>query len=149
MRQETGVFIITVFAAPVPLRPGPADISVLVQDRTSQNPVLDAEVFIQTVQATHAQAQNKLLYAASLNLDSPGEWKYSVSVRKGPQESQLTGRLQVAPAQAKIASYWPYLALPPIAILLFLIQGQTDHSRISARISGRISRRITSSPPPP
>src|SRR5271154_2989462 len=78
MRQETSVFIITVFAAPVPLRPGPADISVLVQDRTSQNPVLDAKVFIQTVQATHAQAQNKLLYAASLNLDSPGEWKYSV-----------------------------------------------------------------------
>jgi hypothetical protein len=39
-RQESGPFVITVFAAPVPIRAGPIDVTVLVQRRDSLEPVL-------------------------------------------------------------------------------------------------------------
>jgi hypothetical protein len=69
-----------------------------------------------TVPATHAQAQNKLLYAATVTAKSPGPLHYSVSVL---QES-LQGTLQVEPPSAKLDAYWPYLALPPFAVGLFI-----------------------------
>jgi hypothetical protein len=122
-RQETGAFVITVFVAPVPLRAGPIDLSLLLQDRITLNPILDAQVWVQLgeqrVQATHQQAQNKLLYAASFHLDRPGEWQYSVSVRRGPLDGALAGRLAAGPPVAKLESYWLNLAIPPLAIALF------------------------------
>jgi len=44
LRQDTGPFMVSVFTAPQPLRAGPADVSVLVQDRASTEVLLDAEV---------------------------------------------------------------------------------------------------------
>src|ERR1051326_2312329 len=55
LREQAGSFVVTVFAAP-------ADVSVMVQNRTSQRPVLDAAVSIRIgdgeLRATHEQAQN-------------------------------------------------------------------------------------------
>ncbi len=45
-RQESGPFVITLFAAPVPLRSGPIDLTVLVQTRDTLEPVVAAEVSI-------------------------------------------------------------------------------------------------------
>lgn len=42
--REASPFLITVFAAPAPLRAGPVDMSVLVRDAFSGQPILDAEV---------------------------------------------------------------------------------------------------------
>lgn len=39
-----GPFLITVFAAPAPLRAGPVDLDVLVRDARTGQPILDAEV---------------------------------------------------------------------------------------------------------
>ena len=41
---QAGPFLVTAFAAPAPLRAGPVDLSVLVRDAQSGQPVLDAEV---------------------------------------------------------------------------------------------------------
>ena len=73
LHQEVGPFVVTVFSAPGPLRAGPVDISVLVQDRASGQPVLDGEVLVclkregaitLVERATRELAQNKLLYSA-------------------------------------------------------------------------------------
>jgi len=123
LQQQAGPFLITVFASPVPAQVGPVDLSVLVQDRNSLNPVLDAVVSLQIgeeiVPATHALAQNKLLYAGTVNLNEPRDWKYSVSARRNSIETKVAGTLRVDPSAAKLDAYWRYLALPPFAIALF------------------------------
>src|ERR1044071_736866 len=70
--QRTGPpFTITVFSTEMPLRPGPADLSVLLEQPDSHSPILDAEVFMELqheagmiirTEATRSQARNKLLY---------------------------------------------------------------------------------------
>jgi hypothetical protein len=132
LQQQAGAFLITVFASPVPARVGPVDLSVLVQDRISLRPVLDATVSVQiddqVIPATHAQAQNKLLCAATITANRPGPLNYKVSV----MSNSLAGTLTVDAAAPKLQAYWSYLALPPFAICLFtlhqLLQRQKGRS---------------------
>ena len=42
--EPSGTFVVGVFSTPEPLRVAPADLSVLVLERTGGNPVLDASV---------------------------------------------------------------------------------------------------------
>ena len=128
-RQEAGPFVVTVFAAP-------AELSVLVQNRETLEPDLEATVSIRlqhgdtdvTSQATREQAHNKLLRATAVNLDAPGEWRYTVTVNRAGTQATVTGTMNVAPVKPKLASYWSYFAFPPVCIALFAI-----HQRLRAR----------------
>ena len=90
LRKEGRTMLITVFAAPSPLSVGPADISVLLQDRNGLEPILDADVSVQLrsdvsgldIQSrlTRQQAQNKLLYAAPVTLSESGKWELAATV---------------------------------------------------------------------
>ena len=127
LHEESGPLSITVFASPSPLRAGLVDFSVLVQDRESLESVLDAVVAIQlsheastiTASAAHAQAQNKLLYAATVNLPDPGDWKYSVTVQHGANRATVSGSTPVAGAQEGISSHWAVIAFAPLCMLIF------------------------------
>jgi hypothetical protein len=44
LHQDAGPFTITLFAAPQPLQAGPADLSVMVQDRSSGEVLLDSMI---------------------------------------------------------------------------------------------------------
>jgi hypothetical protein len=116
LRQESGLFAITVFLTA-------SDMSVLVQDRITLQPVLDAEVVIRIgdtwVKATHENAQNKLLYAAALPAGETGESNFTVDVNHGTTAS---GTLNIAPAAPMLATNWEYVAVPPVFILLFAIR---------------------------
>src|SRR2546425_1814223 len=78
LRKEAGPLVITVFSSPAPLSAGPVDISLLLQNRTGLEPVLDATVSLVLradtsgteirARPTREQAQNKLLYAAPVTL---------------------------------------------------------------------------------
>ena len=138
-RQESGPFVITVFAAPVPLRAGPLDLTVLVQTRDALEPVLDANVSIRldgdsqiVAAATRSQAQNKLLYAATLNLPHPGEWKYTVSVQSALGQAAISGGFQAGPPSPPLTSYWFYLAIPLVLIAIFVL-----HQWLSRRSAPR------------
>jgi FixH len=130
MQRSSGRFVITVFTAPVPLRAGPADISILIQDRNSHHPVLDAEVTMSLYQegreaikaeARREQATNKLLYAALVSLPEAGRWKIEVTVVRNSEETRISGVMMVAPPLPFLLAYWWTLALPPVAIGLFVI----------------------------
>ena len=133
-RQDAGPFVITVFAAP-------AELSVLVQNRETLEPDLEATVSIRlqhgdsdvTVRATRKQAHNKLLRAAAVNLDDPGEWRDTVTVSRAGIQASVTGTLNVAPVKPKLASYWSYLAFPPVCIALFAV-----HQRLRVRQLRRV-----------
>jgi hypothetical protein len=129
-RKQAGSLLITVFGAPVPLRAGVADLSVLVQNVRDTSAVLDAEVDLTlsragemeiSLPATRAQATNKLLYAAYPVLPSAGEWRLNVQVKSLGRLVAVDGAIVVTPRQTSVIAYWPYIAFVPIAIVLFLV----------------------------
>ena len=129
IQQEAGPFRITVFSAPEPLRAGNADLSVLVQRREGDAPVLGAEVAFRLdgpppappieARATHDAATNKLLYAAIVAIPAPGSWTLHATVRDGADTADVAGEIAVAPRAPRLETLWPYLAAPPLVVLLF------------------------------
>ena len=129
LHQEVGPFVVTVFSAPGPLRAGPVDISVLVQDR-SNRPVLDGEIFVRlsrgngmtlVERATREVAQNKLLYSALINLPEAGQWELEVTIKQGKETASITGQVSAAAPTPFLLSYWRSLSLPPIVIAVFAL----------------------------
>jgi hypothetical protein len=131
LRKEAGAFVITVFTSPAPLCAGPADISLLLQNRNGLEPVLDADVSLSLravsgaevrARPTRAQAQNKLLYAAPVTLTESGKWQVAGTVLRNGERTDVMGVIDVAPNRAMAASYWAYLAFPPLMITAFLVR---------------------------
>lgn len=130
LRKEAGPFVVTVFTSPAPLSAGPVDISVLLQKRNGLEPVLDADVSILLrsdasgadirTRPTRQQAQNKLLYAAPVTLEEPGKWQLAVTILRNGERTDATGTIEVAPAPEMAASYWSYIAFPPLIVALFV-----------------------------
>jgi len=54
MSEKKGGFLITVFTAPAPFRAGPVDISVLVQDASTEEPVPQAQVSVRMTKAAQS-----------------------------------------------------------------------------------------------
>jgi hypothetical protein len=138
--ERSGPFVVTVFTAQSPVTVGQADVSVMVQDAATGQPVVDARVTLllkgedgsaSAAEATREQAQNKLLYAALVDVPSPGQWSVEVTVARGPDSATVVTTIPVALPPPPFVSYWPYFALPPAAIALFAV-----HQR-SRRRSGR------------
>ncbi|HEY8187509.1 MAG TPA: hypothetical protein VIF64_15665 [Pyrinomonadaceae bacterium] len=123
-------FIITMFSTEMPLRPGPADVSVLLEKTEGHSPILDAQVFIELeheagmiirTEATRSQARNKLLYCSLIDVPLSGQWKMRVHVRHGNNATEMLSNLVVAAPQPVLVSYWKLFAVPPVTIVLFII----------------------------
>jgi hypothetical protein len=129
INQVAGPLRIAVFTAPTPLRSGPIDVSVLVQRAADDAPILDADVTVTLhrgdlavrAAATRAQATNKLLYEALLQIPESGEWTLHVAVRAGESEGAVSTAVDVALPIGPAWTYWPYLALPAVLIALFAV----------------------------
>lgn len=146
-QQRQGNYDVTVFGLPSPLRAGPVDISVLIQDVTTKEPVLDASVglslqplFDQTGQvevwtppycsmkraddsyeATREQSQNKLMYHAFFPIPTAGDWNLTLELRHRNAAHYFVQQLTVAPPQKPVLAYWPLLALPVLVIGGFVL----------------------------
>jgi len=146
--EPAGPFVVGVFSAPEPLRVAPADLSVLVLERADGRPVLDATVALelrppdgstaapQRLEATHAQATNKLLYAAAFRPTVAGEWTLHVTVERGTEAADVGCPLPVSRDRAGLVAIWPYLAIPPVAVALYALR---------AWLSGRRRQRTPAS----
>lgn len=129
LRQDAGPFALTVFTAPEPLTAGPADVSVLVQDRADGRALLDADVEIRLrapgVESARNYAAtagtNRILKAIATDLPTPGNWRFEVVVRRAGQTATITGVLPVEPPASRLSAIWPFLAAPPLAIVLFAL----------------------------
>jgi hypothetical protein len=130
--KQAGPFDVTLFSSPVPLRAGRADLSVMVQKSVDHSTIPNATVTVHlrkstadnvvevVAPATHANATNKLLYAAGLTIPNPGQWLVNVEINAAGATATASGDIHVLPPQAPVATYWGYFALIPFAILLFL-----------------------------
>lgn len=130
-RDQDGLTV-TLFTAPTPLRAGAADVSVLVQDARSREPLLDAEVMVHlaapdtaadlaAVRLTHEAASNKILKAARLALPEPGRYRLRAEVRRGARRATAAAEVEVAPAGGRWREIGWALAVPPVAIVLFAV----------------------------
>ena len=145
MQKQVGALLITVFASPAPLSVGVSDISVLVQQRDASRPLLDAEVAILLrrrgstteirAHATRAQAQNKLLYAALVTIPEPGEWRLFVTTLHNGTYTEISRDVAVTETGPMASGGWEFIALPVLAITLFMIRECLLRRRPSLRVS--------------
>jgi hypothetical protein len=129
--RRTGTpFDVTVFFSEMPLRPGIADLSVLLEQAEGHSPILDAKVIIELeheggtiirAEATRSQARNKLLYCSLIDVPLSGRWKMRVHVIHGNQAAEVLSDLLVAQPQPVLLSYWKLTAAPPVIIILFIV----------------------------
>jgi hypothetical protein len=137
--KSAGRFVVTVFTTPSPLRTGPVDISLMIRSRDNQQTVLDCQAIVQLCKegatsirskATHEAAQNKLLYAAQVNVPVPGLWELEVAIEHGDDSINVAGEITVAPANPVLLVYWRSLALPPLFISLFAVNQWLKRRRV-------------------
>lgn len=129
LHQDAGPFTITLFAAPQPLQVGPADLSVLVQDRLSGEVLLDPTIDLtvaadgaqQTVKMARGQASNRLLQAAAVRFPKPGKWRLGLVVQRGKDVAHLSTECTVEPDSSRALLVWVYVLLPLGVIVLFVI----------------------------
>jgi hypothetical protein len=130
MRTEAGPFTISLFTLPDTLAAGPIDTSVLVQDSTSSDVLMDARITLAltpphpdarpiVVQLSHAQATNKLLQAAQIDLPTAGKWRVDVQVEQGGRRANCTTELEVVPRTSPWGTVWFFALLPAAVLLLF------------------------------
>jgi hypothetical protein len=138
LHQDAGAFTITLFAAPQPLRTGDADLSVMVQDRTSGEILLDPIVDVtvapespsasqQTVRLAKGQASNRLLQACTVHFSTAGRWHMALLIRRGNDTAQLSTECTVEPDRSRATLVWFYVLLPVGIILLFVIHQVLKH----------------------
>jgi hypothetical protein len=121
---------ISVFTSPNPLRAGPVDISVLVQDAASGQPIADARVQVNLIQrdgkfepihaiATSAAATNKLLLAAQVDLPEPGSWDVEVVCESDRDAAKVHFAMEAGERLPSWLTLWPWFSWPIGAVLLF------------------------------
>lgn len=150
-RRTVGELEVSVFAAPSPLAAGPIETSVLVQERASGRPLLDADVRLSFTLAEPAGdaareadplacgpdgsplpvpaswsaratlAGNRLFHEAVVELRRPGRWSLAVEVEHAGRRAHIDTELRVGPPPPRTASFWPQLAFPPLAIALYAL----------------------------
>lgn len=121
---------LTVFAAPVPLRAGLVDVSVLLQSIDDDRAILDAVVnvrlhagarVLETARATHAGATNKILYAAQVEIPAPGAWELEIRAEHDGRTIETRALLEAAPGLAPASRFWVWLVLPVVVVAVFLL----------------------------
>jgi hypothetical protein len=142
LSERHGPYRISVFTSPTPLRAGTVDVSVLVQDADSGDPLPEVRVLVratpqgrpaETIEATATSeaATNKLFRAAVFDLPQPGVWQLEVRV-EGPHGAASV-RLEVEADEAppRWRTLWPWVGWPLLVVVLFGVH------RILARRRGK------------
>ena len=139
LREASGPFRITVFAAPATPRAGPVEFSALVQDRDTGALILGTTTDLELqpidtrsrspIHGTLRQAKNKLLQGVTLGVPARGWWAVKVCVRRDRDAVVVAAKILIVPAAPRVAGIWPYLILPPFAIGLFALHQVLGRSK--------------------
>jgi hypothetical protein len=154
LSERQGDYQITVFTSPTPLRAGPVDVSILVQDALSRQPVPHARVTVRAVprgradaaiihDATAEMATNKLLRAAVFELPEPGWWEVEVTVEGAGGSARVQFEVEAAEAAPWWLGLWPWFGWPALAIILFIIHQLLVRSTIRKTTPCRSTRNKT------
>lgn len=138
--QLVGGYRVTIFTSPNPLRQGPVDLSVWVQEAASGQSLPEASVGIELLSAdgislraaaTREAATNKLLRAAILDVPKPGLWQVRANVSGHLGEVRLACPISVGPPMPKWRSMWMWYSWPAAFVALFVWRQM--HSSMAGR----------------
>jgi hypothetical protein len=127
---KEGGYRINVFTAPTPFRAGAVDISVLVQDGSTGDPMTPVKVTVRMMKpgrlaleypATTDAATNKLFRAAQFDLPESGRWEMQVEVEGPHGLAVLGGEVEAAEPLPRWREMWPWISWPALVIALFSI----------------------------
>lgn len=132
LSELAGGYRVSVFTSPTPVRAGPVDISVLVQDADSGELVADVTVTVRAVPrdrpeqgvsqpATAEAATNKLYRAAVVELPEPGWWQFQVVVDGCRGAATVQFDLEAADALPRWWRLVPWIGWPALAVGLFTL----------------------------
>jgi len=148
--ERSGDRWITLLASPWPLRAGPAEFSVLVQDALSGQPLPGAEIELEVraetarvaspgplrFRAIEGAGGNPLFYAARLELPGPGRWQLRAHIVAPAPSARVEAEIEVAPAASLFARHGIALSLPFLGISLFWL-----HQHLRARMPSAVPSR--------
>jgi hypothetical protein len=149
---KKGAYQITVFTAPTPFRTGPVDISVLVQDSLTGEPMPHARATVRMTKfgrlaleypATPEAATNKLFRAAQFELPEPGRWEMQVQVEGLHGPAVIGGEVEAAEPLPRWREMWPWIGWPALVIALYGI-----HQVLERRVSGKADPLVCGRPTP-
>ena len=154
LRERAGNYQVAVFVAPTPLRAGPVDVSVLVQQAAGGGYVADAEVLIRVTaldsvpatreyRATAGAATNKLFRAAQFDIPEPGRWELGVRIDGPHGPAEMRGVVIAEPTMPRAVAMWPWIAWPAGVVLVFGV-----HLLLVRRHERRAVAGVTAAPGP-
>ncbi len=137
-----GAYEIAVFTDPTPFVAGPVDISVLLLDPATGEPVPGADVAVEVASrgrttrhpATREAATNKLLHAAVFDLDSPGRCEVNVIIDGPNGPARLRFDLDVAQPSAPRAGIWPWILWPAPVIAVYGVHRRLVEAKERSRV---------------
>jgi hypothetical protein len=132
LAQQAGPYRVTVFTAPTPLRAGPVDVSVFVQDAAGGEVLPDVTVRVTLTpagragqaleaRASHEAATNKLFQAATFDLPTPGPWQLVAAVEGPRGEARCACQLEVEAPPPRWVELWPWFAWPVVPVVLYVL----------------------------
>jgi hypothetical protein len=132
LSERRGDYRITVFTSPTPLRAGPVDISVFVQNAATGQPIPEARITLRAVPRDHPEAAihqsatmevatNKLFQAAVFDLPEPVWWDVAIIVEGLRERIEVHFDME---ADEPLPRFWemtPWIVWPAAAVLLFCV----------------------------
>jgi hypothetical protein len=146
---DAGTFHVTVFTQPPILHAGLIDVTLLIQERSDLNPLLDAKVRfdlaaqdgaarhpaswmppacamnktadLSDIPAKLGHGENRLLYGSVLQIPNSGHWQLRARIQRGTESAEIETLLNVAPAPLPLLAYWHLFLLVPAGILGFVL----------------------------
>lgn len=130
LTEQAGPYRLSVFTTPTPLRAGPIDVSVLVQDAGTGATRSDVTVTITLTpaagdgsvlhaRATSTAATNKLFQAAAFDLPDAGPWLVTVALNGPEGTGQAAVTVEAEPSPPRWVELWAWIAWPLLPIALF------------------------------
>lgn len=152
--EQAGTYRVTVFTDPTPLRVGPAEVSILVQDAADGSLSDDCRVDVTLtnievptiVVRASAAPTNKLARVAPIELPNAGRWRVDVSITGPRGSAKVSVPLEVAAAPPKWRDVLFWILAPVVPIGLFALREVLAVSKRSGRRSAA-SAGTTTAPP--
>jgi hypothetical protein len=130
LSERQGPYRITVFTSPTPLRAGPVDVSVLVQDAATGRPLPEIPVVVQVtpagrpsagrdLPATQERATNRLLRAAEIDVPTEGTWRFDLRVEGS--SATLGFDAEVGAPPPRWLDLGPWVVWPVVPVVLFVV----------------------------
>ncbi len=132
LSERAGGYRVTVFTDPTPLRAGPVDVSVFVQDADTGEPAAGVRVTVRAAPrgrpgeavghaATAEAATNKLFRSAVFELPESGWWDVEATVEGERGQARVRFEAEVADRLASWQAMAPWIGWPALAVLLFVV----------------------------